>query len=189
MRALAHGEEASSGGRQGARASAPRLGPGLVLFFTHSGTSAFSSGKWAALAGKLHELLCRVPEGAAGTAVPWCFLVWGCAQKLGPWGSSQALVSGVTQTRVELASLPSAGLWGLADAIDGRPGVSHQSASGEGLVPLLRGSTRSPQARALLEAILLWSHFPSCRCSLLMIAGPGADLQIGDEPKPGAFFM
>lgn len=130
MRALADGEEASSGGRQGARASAPRLGPGLVLFFTHSGTSAFSSGKWAALAGKLHELLCRVPEGAAGTAVPWCFLAWGCAQKLGPWGSSQALVSGVTQTRVELASLPSAGLWGLADAIDGRPGVSHQSASG-----------------------------------------------------------
>ena len=72
MRALADGEEASSGGRQGARASAPRLGPGLVLFFTHSGTSAFSSGKWAALAGKLHELLCRVPEGAAGTAVQRC---------------------------------------------------------------------------------------------------------------------
>ena len=114
----------------------------------------------------------------------------GSCPETGALGSlSRALVSGVAQARVELVPLPSAGLWGLADAIDGRPGVSHQSACGEGLVQLLRDSTRSPQARALLEAILVLSHFPNCRCSLLILAGPGADLHTGDEPKPGTFFM
>ena len=130
--------------------------------------------------------------GAAGAAVPWCFLARGRAHKPGPWGASHtALVSGVTQTRVELVSLPSAASWGLADGVDGRPGVSHQSACG-GVGAAPQGEERAhrePTDPSFAGSILLLPHFPNYRCSLLIFAGPGADLQTGDAPKPGTFFL
>ena len=128
-----------------------------------------------------------MPAGAAGAAVPWCFLARGCAHKLGPWGPShRALVSGVTQTRVELVSLPSAASWGLADGVDGRPGVSHQSAcGGAGAAP--QGLHREPAGPSFAGSILLLPHFPNYRCSLLIFAGPGADLQTGVNPSLGPF--
>lgn len=109
---------------------------------------------------EVDELLCRVPEGAAGTAaVPRCLLARESCPETGALGSlSRALVSGVAQARVELVSLPSAGLWGLADAI-GRGLGSHPVSlwGGAGAAP--QGLCQeAPQARAAKPSLLL-SHF------------------------------
>ena len=87
---------------------------------------------------------------------------------------------------MELVSLPSAASWGLADGVDGRPGVSHQSAcGGAGAAP--QGLHREPAGPSFAGSILLLPHFPNYRCSLLIFAGPGADLQTGVNPSLGPF--